>query len=131
MKLDDISVYFGCANMALSMVFGAIGAHKTTLTPDQRNSMYRAVNMHQLSALGFILLASNMFRYVREDGTREMAHLPFATLFVATLLFPGLIYVQTLANRKIWASKFIPTGGILQMLFWVELCFYYNPSSSL
>ena len=88
-----MSIYFGCANMALSMGFGAVAAHKSTLTQEQRNSMFRAVNMHQLSALGFILLASNMFRYVREDGTRELAHLPFATLFVATLLFPGLIYV--------------------------------------
>ena len=131
LSLDSVSCFCGCINMALSMVFGAIAAHKQSLTPDQRNSMFRAVNMHQLSSLGFILLSTSLFRYVKEDGTKELPNLPFVTLFVATLLFPGLIYAQVLSGRKFWASKFIPTGGMLHMLFWVELCFFYQTPSKL
>lgn len=93
--------------------------------------MFRAVNMHQVASLGFILVASSMFRHTRQDGIKETPHLPFATLFVATLLFPGLIYVQTLSGKKLWASRFIPTGGILHMVFWLEMCFYFQGARSL
>ena len=117
--------------MALSMVFGAIAAHKPSLAPEQLNAILRAVNMHQVYSFGFLLLSTSLFRHVKQDGIKEVPHLPFVTLFVATLLFPGLIYAQTLSGKKFWLGKFIPTGGILHMLFWVELCFYYQPPNKI
>ena len=68
-----------------------------------------------------------MFRYTRSDGVKETPMFPFALLFVATLLFPGLIYFQTLKNTKVWMGKFVPTGGLMHMVFWVSLCFFYQP----
>lgn len=130
MKLEEISCYLGCFNMTLSMVFGAIASHKKSLTKEAREAMHRGVNMQQVAALGFILLSSNLFKYVQPDGTKQVPNLPFVTLFVATLAFPGIIYAQNLmGSGKLWASRFIPTGGVLHMLFWIELMFFYNQNN--
>ena len=48
----------GCVNMTASLAFSAIGYHKKSLDETGRNTMARAVNMHQVSAIGFLILAN-------------------------------------------------------------------------
>ena len=75
----------GCVNMTASMVFSMIAHHSKKLDEISKVSMHRAVNMHQVAALGFILLAY-----------QGAPLLPLSMLTVGTLLFPGVIYFQTL-----------------------------------
>lgn len=69
--------------MASSMAFSAIAHHSKTMTEAVKVSMHRAVTIHQVSAIGYILLAL---------AYKETPIVPFTVLSVATLLFPGVIY---------------------------------------
>ena len=77
--------------------------------------MLRAVNVHQIAALGFILLAFN------KNQKSYWTTIYFWLLVVATSLFPGIIYYTNLMNKgqKIFVSKFVPTGGLMHMVFWL------------
>lgn len=103
--------------MASSMVFSAIAHHSKKMEEPVRVSMHRAVTIHQVSALGFLILA---FAY-KEQQTPVV---PFGLLTVATLLFPGVIYYQSLSKKTSILGKFVPMGGMLHMAFWTLLCVY-------
>lgn len=57
MPLQNIAWILGCANMGISMAFSAIAHHSKKMDDIVRTSMHRAVTIHQISALGFILLS--------------------------------------------------------------------------
>lgn len=101
--------------MASSMAFSAIAHHSKKMEDSVRVSMHRAVTIHQVSALGFLLLA---FAY------KETPVIPFSLLTVATVLFPGVIYYQSLSKKKSVFGRFVPMGGVLHMAFWALLCIY-------
>ncbi len=101
--------------MASSMAFSAIAHHSKKMDETVRVSMHRAVTVHQVSALGFLVLA---FAY------KETPAIPFALLSAATLLFPGVIYYQSLNRTKSVLGRFVPMGGMLHMAFWALLCVY-------
>ena len=63
------------------MFFSMIGHHKKTLDDAAKKSIERAVGIHQLAAIGFMVLAYN-----------DAPLVPLCMLSVATVLFPGLIY---------------------------------------
>lgn len=81
--LDTVSWILGCANMAASLAFSAIAHHSKKLEEPAKLSMHRAVTIHQISAIGFLILASQY---------RETPLVPLAILSTATILFPGVIY---------------------------------------
>ena len=115
--IEQASWFLGCANMAASLVFQAITFHSSKLDVKMKDSLLRAVNVHQLSALGFILLALN-------KNTKSYWNTTYFWLLTsATCLFPGVIYFQNLFNsgNKIWLSKFVPTGGMMHIAFWFLL----------
>lgn len=101
--------------MASSLAFSAIAHHGKKMDDAVKVSMHRAVTVHQISAIGFIILAL---------AYKETPLIPFAVLSVATLLFPGVIYYQSLSKTKILLGKFVPAGGMLHMAFWGLLCVY-------
>jgi len=52
---------------------------------------------------------------------------PTCILSFATVLFPGIVYYQTMTGKKLPVGKAVPLGGMLQMFFWVLLSFYWQP----
>ena len=52
--------------------------------------------------------------------------LPMAMLSLATALFPGVIYYQTITDTKSALGRFVPTGGMIHIGFWLVLGFYYR-----
>eukprot|EP00356_Strombidium_inclinatum_P005622 CAMPEP_0170491284 /NCGR_PEP_ID=MMETSP0208-20121228/10735_1 /TAXON_ID=197538 /ORGANISM="Strombidium inclinatum, Strain S3" /LENGTH=112 /DNA_ID=CAMNT_0010766833 /DNA_START=42 /DNA_END=380 /DNA_ORIENTATION=- len=106
--------------MASSLVFQAIGFHSSKLQANQQQAMLRAVNVHQLASLGFILLAFSK--------KSSMNSLHFGLLSVATALFPGVIYYKNLVKdgQPVSLSRFVPTGGMLHMVFWVLLALRFK-----
>ena len=115
MQLDQVSWVIGCASMASSLAFSAIAHHSKKMDEVVRVGLHRAVTVHQLSAIGFLILS---FAY------KETPPLPFALLSAATMLFPGVIYYQSLSNTKSIFSKFVPMGGMMHMAFLALLCVY-------
>ena len=106
----------GCVNMAVSMVFSAIGHHKESLGEKGKASIQRACNIHQLASIGFMVLAYQGAPLV-----------PVSLLSVATILFPGVIYYQTLKDTKTFLGRFVPMGGLMHMAFWVSMAIYFRP----
>ena len=120
--LESISWFLGCSNMAASLVFQAIAFHSPKLDGKMKDSMLRACNVHQVASLGFILLALN------KSPESYWNTMNFSILSVATTLFPGVIYYQNLAKagQKVALSRFVPTGGVLHMVFWVMMSVNYS-----
>ena len=114
--METISWILGCTNMASSLVFSAIGHHSKKLDDVGRTSMNRACNMHQIASLGFLLLA--------HQGAPVI---PFSMLCVATVLFPGVVYYQTLSGTKSVLGSLVPKGGMLHIVFWLVLACYFKP----
>jgi hypothetical protein len=83
--METLSWVLGCSNMALSFVFQAIGYHSKSLDEAAKSSMLRAVNVHQMASIGFILLSF-----------KGAPVIPFSILSAATFLFPGVLYFQTI-----------------------------------
>ena len=105
--------------MAASLGFSAYAHHAKTIQENSRTSMHRAVGVHQVASLGFILLSLK--------GTPLI---PFGTLCVATSLFPFVIYYQNIkCLEKTMFSKLVPKGGMLHMVFWLMMAYYFSPES--
>jgi len=83
MQFDQISWLIVCVSMASSLAFSAIAHHSKKMDELTRVGMHRAVTVHQLSSIGFLILAS---------AYKETPVVPFTLLSAATLLFPGVIY---------------------------------------
>ena len=81
---NQILWIIGCINMAASLAFSAIGHHKKSLEEDGKKAMMWATSVHQVSAIGFIILACMQ--------QTSMLLLPITMLAVATFLFPGVVY---------------------------------------
>lgn len=79
--METISWVLGCSNMAVSFALQAYSYHAKSLDEVARQSMFRAVNVHQMASLGFILLS-----------LKGASVIPFAILGVASFLFPGVLY---------------------------------------
>ena len=71
----------GCVNMGLSLGFQAYGYHSKSLDAAGRENMLRAVNVHQIASIGFILLSF-----------KGAPLLPTIALSIATFLFPYVLY---------------------------------------
>lgn len=103
----------GCTNMAFSWALSAYSYHAKGLDDKGRLIMGRAVHMHQGASIGFMILANIGAPII-----------PTTILTIATILFPGVVYYETLKKTKI-PGKLVPMGGMLQMVFWVVLSFYW------
>ena len=122
--LEQACWAIGCVNMAVSMVFSAIGHHKKSLDEAGKASMHRACNIHQIASLGFMVLA-----HTGTDGVPPM--IPLLMLSVATVLFPGVIYYKTLSgNKEFFMGRFVPMGGLLHMAFWCTMALYFKSSTT-
>jgi len=101
--------------MAASLALSAYGHHSKKLNEAAKGTMARAVQMHQISALGFFILTQV-----------DTPMLPIAMLSLATALFPGVIYYQTITDTKSALGRFVPAGGMLHIGFWLVLAFYHK-----
>jgi uncharacterized membrane protein YgdD (TMEM256/DUF423 family) len=97
------------------LAFSAIAHHSQKIDEITRISMHRAVSIHQLSGLGFIIMAACY---------DEIPVLSFGVLIIATALFPGVIYYQSLTKEKSIFGRFVPLGGLLHMAFWLSICVF-------
>ncbi len=81
--MEQYSWIIGCFNMAASLGMSAFAHHgeKFFVDPKLITSMHRAVGVHQVASLGFLLMA-----------VKGAPLIPFGMLSVATVLFPGVIY---------------------------------------
>ena len=114
--MDKACWVSGCINMTASLIFSTIGFHKKSLEADARRAIERAVNVHQVASLGFLLLAYQGGPLV-----------PSMMLFGATLLFPYVIYFEKLTMTETIFKRFVPWGGATHMLFWLTMAFYFTP----
>merc|ERR1712086_978467 len=120
-KMDIVSWCYGCFNMAASLAFSAVAHHSKHMSDVNKISMHRAVGVHQLSALGFLIMGS-MYK-------ETPPLIPFGILFIANCFFPCLIYYQSMKNVKTLLARFVPMAGMMHMVFWVSLCFYPVPKN--
>ena len=114
--MDTACWISGCLNFTASLIFSTIGFHKKNLEPDARRAIERAVNVHQVASVGFLVLAY-------QGGPM----IPSVMLFGATCLFPYVIYFEKLAGFDTPFKRFVPFGGLMHMVFWITMAFYFTP----
>ena len=102
--------------MAFSIAVSAWAAHSKKLDDAARTHLHRSINVHQMAAIGFLVLGSYYADSTWQTGL-------FGILGIASFLFPGVIYYNHWFGRKAAISRFIPMGGMLHMAFWVALGF--------
>tara|TARA_B100000214_G_C23927594_1_gene609128 strand:+ start:809 stop:1174 length:366 start_codon:yes stop_codon:yes gene_type:complete len=108
----------GSALAALSVLFGAFGAHylKSKLTsPDLeifeigvRYQMYHALGIMVISIIGYEL-------------PHDLLKIPAYLLSFGTLIFSGSLYILVLTNLR-WFGMITPIGGMFLVLGWLLLC---------
>ena len=110
--------------MAASLGMSAFAHHGEKFFGDPKvvQSMHRAVGVHQVASIGFLVLA-----------IKGASLLPFTMLTAATILFPGVVYYQNIALKggKSMLASLVPKGGMLHMIFWLTMCFYFMPENKL
>ena len=85
--MDYLCWATGCINFGLSLGFQSYGYHSKSLDAVAKDQMVRATNIHQVAALGFILLSM-----------KGAPVIPTALLTIATCLFPFNLYLQIITK---------------------------------
>ena len=124
-KMKTITLVFGAAFGMLSVILGAFGAHalKKILSVERLESFETGVR-YQMYAAFFLLIAG----YILKFDTSSQKWISIL-MIVGTLLFSFSIYGLSLqdylgANLKFLGS-ITPLGGLLMILSWGMLIFYF------
>ena len=105
----------GAIMMALSVAFGAFGAH--ALKPILNESMSKvyntAIEYQFYHALGLFVVA--FISYIRESKKINIAG---NIMIVSTVIFSGSLYAMTVTGAK-WLGVITPIGGVGFIIAWV------------
>lgn len=102
------AVRVGCLLAALSVLFGAFGAHslKAVLTPERLQTWETAVRYQMFASIGLQLSGASR---------------PGAPLLLAgCLIFSGSLYLMCLTDQR-WLGAVTPLGGIAMIAGWISL----------
>ena len=105
---------------ALSVLFGAIGAHglKTLLSLEYLAIFETAVRYQMYHALGLLLIGISGFHL-----PDNLIYLPSYFLIFGTVIFSGTLITLVLTDLK-WLGAITPIGGLCLIIGW--LLFAYN-----
>lgn len=123
--MKTITLVFGAAYGMLSVILGAFGAHalKKILSVKRLESFETGVR-YQMYAAFFLLIAG----YILKFDTSSQKWISIL-MIAGTMLFSFSIYLLSLQDYLGANLKFLgpvtPLGGLLMILSWLMLLFYF------
>jgi len=123
--MKTITLVFGAVYGMLSVILGAFGAHalKKILSVERLESFETGVR-YQMYAAFFLLIVGYILKF--DTSSQKWISL---MMIVGTMLFAFSIYFLSLqdylgANLK-FLGPITPLGGLLMILSWLMLIFYF------
>jgi len=123
--MKTITLVFGAVYGMLSVILGAFGAHalKKILSVERLESFETGVR-YQMYAAFFLLIVGYILKF--DTSSQKWISL---MMIVGTMLFSFSIYFLSLqdylgANLK-FLGPITPLGGLLMILSWLMLIFYF------
>lgn len=115
-------IKLGALMMALSVAFGAFGAHalKNVLDEHMTKVYHTAVEYQFYHSLGMFAVA--FISYINDDKKVKIAGY---IMLVSTAIFSGSLYAMTIIELK-WLGAITPIGGVGFILSWIMLLFSLN-----
>lgn len=119
-SLNNTTIKFiklGSFMMALSVAFGAFGAHalKDILDADMAAVYNTAVEYQFYHSLGLLLIA-----FVSYINSNEKVNLAGNIMFGSIFIFSGSLYIMTVTGIK-WLGIITPIGGTGFIIAWLIL----------
>lgn len=111
-------IKLGSFMMALSVAFGAFGAHalKDILTSNHMGAVYNtAVEYQFYHSLGLLFVA--FLSYINNN---EKVNLAGNIMFASIFIFSGSLYIMTVTGIK-WLGIITPIGGTGFIIAWLFL----------
>ena len=108
--------------MALSVVFGAFGAHalKDVLDEHMTKVYHTAIEYQFYHSLGMFVVA--FVAYINDDKKVKIAGY---IMVVSTAVFCGSLYAMTITEFK-WLGAITPIGGTGFIISWIMLLVSLN-----
>lgn len=123
--MKTITLVFGAAYGMLSVILGAFGAHalKKILSVERLESFETGVR-YQMYAAFFLLIAGYILKF--DTSSQKWTSI---LMIAGTMLFSFSIYLLSLQDYLGANLKFLgpvtPLGGLLMILSWLMLIFYF------
>jgi uncharacterized membrane protein YgdD (TMEM256/DUF423 family) len=116
-------IKLGAMMMALSVAFGAFGAHalKNVLDEHMTKVYHTAVEYQFYHSLGMFIVA--FVSYINNDKKVKIAGY---IMLVSTAIFCGSLYTMTITELK-WLGAITPIGGVGFIISWIMLLLSLNP----
>ncbi len=116
-------IKLGALMMALSVAFGAFGAHalKNVLDEHMTTVYQTAVEYQFYHSLGMFAVA--FVAYINNDKKVKIAGY---IMLVSTAIFCGSLYTMTITELK-WLGAITPIGGVGFIISWIMLMISLNP----
>jgi len=115
-------IKLGALMMALSVVFGAFGAHalKDVLDEHMTKVYHTAIEYQFYHSLGMFVVA--FVAYINDDKKVKIAGY---IMVVSTAVFCGSLYAMTITEFK-WLGAITPIGGTGFIISWIMLLVSLN-----
>jgi len=116
-------IKLGALMMALSVIFGAFGAHalKNVLDENMTKVYHTAVQYQFYHSLGMFVVA--FVAYINDDKKVKIAGY---LMIISTAIFCGSLYTMTITELK-WLGIITPVGGVGFIISWILLLLSLNP----
>jgi len=115
-------IKLGALMMALSVAFGAFGAHalKNVLDEHMTKVYHTAVEYQFYHSLGMFAVA--FVSYLNDDKKVKIAGY---LMLASTAVFCGSLYTMTITEFK-WLGAITPIGGVGFIVSWMMLLISFN-----
>lgn len=115
-------IKLGALMMALSVVFGAFGAHalKNILDEQMTKVYHTAVEYQFYHSLGIFVVA-----FIASINDEKKVKIAGYIMIVSTAIFCGSLYAMTITELK-WLGAITPIGGVGFIVSWLMLLFSFN-----
>lgn len=120
-------IKLGAFMMALSVAFGAFGAHalKNVLDEHMTNVYHTAVEYQFYHSIGMFVVA--FVAYINDDKKVKIAG---NIMLASTAVFCGSLYALTITELK-WLGAITPIGGVGFIVSWMMLLLSFNTKNAL
>lgn len=116
-------IKLGAFMMALSVAFGAFGAHalKDMLDEHMTKVYHTAVQYQFYHSIGMFVVA--FISYINDDKKVQLAGY---IMLGSTAIFSGSLYAMTITELK-WLGAITPIGGVGFIISWIMLMLSLTP----